>query len=195
MGLDMYLSKKSYVKSWSHNEKNHVVTVKFDGKSRPDIKPKRISYVEEEVMYWRKANHIHAWFIRECADGEDNCQPVYVGVSQLEELRDLCVRVQAILDKAEKTKVVSVKVGWRNGEDWFKDVNTYEDDVVEEVNALLPPQSGFFFGNTLIDEWYYEQTKRTAEELTAILNENEKAQAAAKEQRFYTSDFYYEASW
>jgi hypothetical protein len=37
MGLDMYLNKRSYVQQWDHNEKNHTVTVRFDGKVRKDI--------------------------------------------------------------------------------------------------------------------------------------------------------------
>lgn len=195
MGLDMYLSKRSYVKRWNHNEKNHTVSVKFDGKKRPDIKPERVTYIEEEVMYWRKANHIHAWFVNNCADGVDNCQPVYVKVEQLEELRKLCINVQEILDKAEKTKVVSVLVGWRNGGEWYEDMNTYEDEVSEKVTALLPPQQGFFFGSTLIDEWYYEQTKRTAEELGKILEEYYLFQKQGKKHGYYTSDFRYESSW
>ena len=64
MGLDMYLSKRAYVKQWNFqkDEEKHKVTVKFGGKSRRDIKPRRVSYVMEEFGYWRKANRIHNWF-------------------------------------------------------------------------------------------------------------------------------------
>ena len=64
MGLDMYLSKKTYVKRWDHNrpEEQHEVTVRLGGVARKDIDPKKISYIEEEVGYWRKANQIHKWF-------------------------------------------------------------------------------------------------------------------------------------
>ena len=61
MGLDMYLSKKTYVKNWDFQPDNekHTIAVVLDGKYRPDIKPERITNITEEVMYWRKANAIH----------------------------------------------------------------------------------------------------------------------------------------
>ena len=45
MGLDMMLSKRTYVKNWDYqkDEQKHNVTVKLNGKSRKDIKPKRIN--------------------------------------------------------------------------------------------------------------------------------------------------------
>ena len=51
MGLDMYLSKKTYVKNWDHmkpEEKHHVVVTK-NGK-RTSIDPKRVTYIEEDVL-------------------------------------------------------------------------------------------------------------------------------------------------
>jgi len=65
MGLDMYLSKKTYVKNWDFQKKSerHTVTIKKGGKVRTDIKPERVSYITESVGYWRKANHIHQWFV------------------------------------------------------------------------------------------------------------------------------------
>jgi len=93
MGLDMYLTKKSYVKKWDFQKKNHEVDVKYDGKTRKDIKPDRISEIVEEVMYWRKANHIHGWFVENVQQGRDECQESYVETDQLEELRDLCKKV------------------------------------------------------------------------------------------------------
>lgn len=35
--------------------------------------------------------------------------------------------------------------------------------------GLLPPASGFFFGSTEIDEWYWDGLKSTVEQLTAVL--------------------------
>ena len=90
MGLDMYLSKKTYVKNWAHQQKHHVITVMYDGKMRTDIKPERIAYIEEEIMYWRKQNAIHNWFVENCQDGEDDCRDAYVEIDQLEKLADLC---------------------------------------------------------------------------------------------------------
>jgi hypothetical protein len=49
-------------------------------------------------------------------------------------------------------------------------------DLVKEVLASrdaspLPPQSGFFFGNTDINEWYWQDLKSTAEGLDRVLED------------------------
>lgn len=101
MGLDMYLNKRSYVQQWDHNEKNHTVTVKFDGKVRKDIKRKRITYVIEEVVYWRKANHIHKWFI-ERNDVVDNCEEIHLSIDDLVMLLRDCEKVIANPEQARE---------------------------------------------------------------------------------------------
>ncbi len=49
--------------------------------------------VEYEVMYWRKANQIHKWFVDNVQDGEDDCGRYLVSKTQLTELIKLCERV------------------------------------------------------------------------------------------------------
>tara|TARA_R100001015_G_C4606158_1_gene161214 strand:- start:75 stop:566 length:492 start_codon:yes stop_codon:yes gene_type:complete len=144
MGLDMYLSKRTYVKNWNFqkDEEKHKVTVKFNGKSRKDIKPKRISHIIEEVGYWRKANHIHSWFVENIQDGRDECQESYVSLERLTELRDLC-----------------------------KEVVKYKNS--EFNNDNLPTSSGFFFGSTEYGEYYYEDCKDTIKILNTILKDEE----------------------
>lgn len=150
MGLDMYLSKKNYVKNWSHmtEERKHKITVKLGGKTRKDIKPKRIAYITEEVMYWRKANHIHDWFVQNCYDGKDECQEVYVGKEKLEELAALCEEVTQTCDA-----------------------------------GILPTTSGFFFGSTSYDDYYFDECQRTAKELRKLLAEEG------------NGEYYYQSSW
>jgi hypothetical protein len=151
MGLDMYLTKRTYVKNWNHHspEERHTITVK--GPAASTIKPERIRETVEEVGYWRKANAIHQWFVNNCQDGVDDCREAYVTQDQLTELRDLCRRV---LNKEE----------------------TPED--------ALPTQSGFFFGGTAYDEYYWEDVRQTEALLTALLAEDNTH-----------GDFYYHSSW
>jgi len=74
MGLDMYLSKKTTVKNWDF-QKNEVysITSKLNGKIIPHIKKGRVSEITEDVGYWRKDNHIHQWFVKNCQGGVDDC--------------------------------------------------------------------------------------------------------------------------
>ncbi len=182
MGLDMYLSKKTYVKNWDFQKdgEKHKVTVKKGNKVRTDIKPERVSYITESVAYWRKTNHIHQWFVENCQDGEDNCQESYVSREKLQGLVDICKQVKESLEKSGK-KTVKVKVGWRNKEDLFEDVEVYSDTELAE--ELLPTQPGFFFGGTEYDQWYVQGLDETINQIEPLLQEEG------------DGEFYYQASW
>src|SRR5210317_2053350 len=104
MGLDMYLYKKTYVKNWDHEKdlsQKNSVNVRKGGKLIKHIQKKRISGVTEEVGYWRKANHIHKWFVDNCQDGEDDCRPVWVSEDKLQNLYETVCEVLANRDNEE----------------------------------------------------------------------------------------------
>jgi len=104
MGLDMYLSKKTYVQRWDHQspEETYDVKVTKGGEPVDHIQPNRVSYIEEQVGYWRKANQIHKWFVDNIQDGNDNCGTYYVGIDDLMNLLDLCKQVRDNSEKAEE---------------------------------------------------------------------------------------------
>jgi hypothetical protein len=61
------------------------------------------------------------------------------------------------------------------------------DEVLENperAGELLPPQEGFFFGGTDLDEWYWQDLKRTQSELQELFTRD-----------WRSWDFYYRASW
>lgn len=95
MGLDMYLTKKTYVKNWDFDEDKHRydVSVQYNG-ADSGIVPARVQYVEELVAYWRKANQIHAWFVDNVQDGVDECQQAWVTPEKLTELLNVCKRIR-----------------------------------------------------------------------------------------------------
>lgn len=49
--------------------------------------------VRATIGYWRKANQIHSWFVRNVQEGHDNCEPYHVPVAKLDELLQLVKRV------------------------------------------------------------------------------------------------------
>lgn len=172
MGLDMYLSKKTYVKRWSHQQKKDqfTVTVKRGSKKFDKINPERVSYIVEEVMYWRKANQIHGWFVDNTEEISDNVK-YYVTHKDLVNLVDTCKKVVEILNNTP-TKKKQVCVGWKNGEEWYEDIDVY--DNVDEVMKILPPTRGFFFGSDSVDKWYKEELENTIEVLTKELEISDK---------------------
>jgi hypothetical protein len=182
MGLDMYLSKKTYVKQWDYKkpEVQFEVTVKLGGEEFNGIQPKRVSYITEELMYWRKANQIHGWFVHNGREMEE--EVLYrLTLEDLRNLLDTCNQVLGLLNKSEK-RVIQVKSGWSGGEEIYSDSEVF--DCVDEVEELLPPTQGFFYGSYEIDEWY----KQTIEETVEFL---EKELPNCQED----DEFEYYASW
>lgn len=166
MGLDMYLNVRRYVSQWDWSRSadgisDRVLRQEFDKLVKTAGLKKYTSLtrdsavgaeVEATVMYWRKANAIHQWFIDNCADGIDDCRPVYVSRSRLEELLDTVREVLAHRDRASE---------------------------------LLPTQSGFFFGSTDYEDWYFEDLERTEKELSKVLEVSKEDDVS----------FTYQASW
>jgi hypothetical protein len=150
MGLDMYLSKRTYVRNWEHQktEERHEVVVTKGGQPTK-INPNKVTYIIEEAGYWRKANQIHKWFVENVQNGVDNCGEYYVDSSDLRKLLELCKQVEVDNSLAE---------------------------------SLLPSASGFFFGGTEYDEWYFNDISNTIQ----ILEE------ALEDER---GDYYYSSSW
>lgn len=94
MGLDMYLTKRVYIgANYSHNNVTGKVDIKSNGVP-VKIQFKRISEIIEEVGYWRKANAIHNWFVKNCQDGKDECRDTWVATDKLEELLEVCKQVK-----------------------------------------------------------------------------------------------------
>ena len=157
MGLDMYLTKKHYVQRWNHTpaEKQFEVTVKQGGEDYAHVDTSKVKYIEEEAGYWRKANHIHAWFVSHVQEGVDECQEVHVSPRKLEELYSVCKEV-------------------------------LEDNT--KASELLPTQSGFFFGGTEYDEWYFKDIEDTVKIIEPIL-------ADMDDCGYLPYDLYYQSSW
>lgn len=185
MGLDMYLYKRTYVKNWDHNgpEGKHTITVKKGGKKLKHIQPKRISAIVEEVGYWRKANHIHKWFVKEVQGGKDECQLSHVDEGKLRQLREIC---QTIVDYFDKSKIGVERIKATFGDDYDETKYDIDEKVLSE---LLPTASGFFFGGTAYDYWYYQNCKDTIE----IIDDAFKG--VEGDEIGWTTSFQYESSW
>ena len=129
MGLDMYLTKKTFIGA---NYEHRGVSGKVDltiKDSPVNINLNRVTYISEQVGYWRKANQIHNWFVQNVQGGEDNCRDHRVS---REDLQNLLQTVNLVLNAK----------------------GTPEESSIIEEN--LPPTEGFFFGTTEINEWYWE---------------------------------------
>lgn len=86
MGLDMSLNAKMYL--GFGNELGEKI--KNDYPVARDFAPK---YLTMEAIYWRKANAIHGWFVKNIQNDVDDCGEYPVEREQLAELAELCERV------------------------------------------------------------------------------------------------------
>lgn len=128
---------------------------------------------ELEIAYWRKANAIHAWFERNCANGElENCQNYNVSKDDLVKLMKDC---QTVLKSSKLVeKEVPVRQYDFDKKDYVeikKTIKVLDDTSVAE--ELLPTQSGFFFGSTLYDQCYVEDLEYTVKQITEILEDTD----------------------
>jgi len=162
-------------------EERHEVVVKLGGKTVEAIKPDRISEITEQVMYWRKANHIHNWFVTHVQGGEDNCGDYYVSTDDLRKLLNTCKFVLANSELVDG----KIKNGSKITNDVWVDITEYGKRVADSTFAeqCLPCTSGFFFGGSDYDEYYISDTKETADVLEKLLEENDHG------------SYYYSSSW
>jgi len=188
----MYLSRKTYVKNWDHMtpEERTEISVSRGGKPLPGIDVKNISYIEEEVGYWRKANQIHLWFTDNCADGVDECQTVWIDPEKLKELYEICVKIknEVIMGEDDIENGYTFK---KNEEGKAVKVPLMEKGLImvnpQIAEELLPTQSGFFFGSTNYDQWYMRDIELTIEILKPLVEQ--------EAQKGLSQEYYYRASW
>lgn len=163
MGLDMYLTRRTYVgANFKHNQKESDKVI-INGITYPADQITELCFA---AAYWRKANHIHNWFVQNVQDGVDDCKEYYVAIEDLENLLQDC--------KDSLTYLTALE---HEGEGFNK---VYKN--IDEAK-LIPTTSGFFFGSTEYDEYYEDQLEYTIEVLEKELK------------REGNDDYYYSSSW
>lgn len=97
MGLDMYLEARTFISGYSHetDETKALFNQITEAVGMQDMQDERFVTVNVNVAYWRKANHIHNWFVNNVQDGEDDCKSYWVSREKLMELEEVCRRVVA----------------------------------------------------------------------------------------------------
>lgn len=103
MGLDMYLTARKFL--WAIKEEdmadqigNPLIQDLLDvGLTQKPVSftdgDFKLDYIIVQAGYWRKANHIHDWFVQNIQGGEDDCKDYYVDRDTLIELKETCEKV------------------------------------------------------------------------------------------------------
>lgn len=151
MGLDQYLTRQVWLGDYAGAARLDGVLRDRNGNELTHLgRPKTVSF---EVAYWRKANQIHAWFVDNVQNGEDDCRPYDVTVDQLADLVGRCRTILAA-----------------------KDAGVPASELERVALANLSPREGFFFGSYEIDDWYIENLRETVDQLTPLIEQAKNGQ-------------------
>jgi hypothetical protein len=149
MGLDMYLTASRSVGKYSSANTTDAVDGIESG--FPELKTikegDQLAYnVSSEVMYWRKANAIHQWFVDNVQDGVDDCRPSYVSRDMLNELIDTCETVLADTSKAHELLPTASGVffGTTEYDERYFDSLEYTASKLKHILKTMP------------DEWVFQ---------------------------------------
>lgn len=189
MGLDMFAVRRVDTFWEAGDPPKKAISVQLaDVSGRPvnGIETDRIQSIDEDVMYWRKANHVHKWFVDTVMDGNDGNDGRWYHVSweNLERLRSVCNEV------IEASKLVPGMA--HAGEKWeqgMKQPVTLREagKVIEDpflAKQVLPTCSGFFFGHTEYDERYLDNVIKTRDWASQMIGDH---RAGVPGQIYYSS--------
>lgn len=87
----------------------------------------------KELIYWRKANAIHRWFVINVQDYKDDCEIYPVSKEKLEELLYTCKEV--LNDYTKARELLPTQEGFFFGSTLYDD--DYFDDIIFTMNNLI----------------------------------------------------------
>lgn len=146
MGLDQYLYARQYTSEFSRDPDLNKQLIEASGALSFAL-PQFGSYVQVPVMYWRKENAIHQWFVDNCQDGVDDCRLSYVSRDQLKELLSICVRV--VDNPGTASELMPTQGGFFFGstdyDDWYYKGLKATIDKIAELLACVPDEWEFYY--------------------------------------------------
>lgn len=142
MGLDMYLYLRKYesVSHWSKDSNERK-----EGFYPPELKELGDKIFESnfmsktteyQVAYWRKANAVHQYFIDNCAEGVDDCKPIWVGIEDLKKLVTICREI--IADPTKAQEKLPTQTGFFFGSAKYDEYYLQDlEDTVEQLEPII----------------------------------------------------------
>lgn len=93
------------------------------------------------VGYWRKANAVHGWFVRECGGGKDDCSEIFVTRGNLSRLAKICEHLVSSRDAKLAGEILPPTEGFFFGTYEIDDF--YWEDVANTVSIINSALSKF----------------------------------------------------
>lgn len=162
MGLDMYLTlTKSEYESRFDTEPSGMYPEEMAGFEKM-IARRNFASMERrtscQVAYWRKANAVHGWIVRNCACGVDDCRPVDMSDDMLRKLKGDC---EAVLGDHSLAKELLPTMdgpffGDMEYDEWYFGQLRYTRDIVGEILDFLrehPDGNGCIYSVSYEASW------------------------------------------
>ena len=130
----MYLNAKKHVSGFSFEPESTKKTfdslLRAAGLGKKEINNISSANISVNVCYWRKANQVHNWFVRNCQDDEDDCGEYEVSRESLSALRQLC---QETLETGT-TSLLPTQSGFFFGSTDYNE--SYKQDLTDTIKQL-----------------------------------------------------------
>ena len=95
MGLDIYLSKKTFIGAmFRSSEVRGTINLTKHGKQIP-IKLQRVSYVIEDIYHGNKTHWLHGWLNRELQEALANAEEREISGEVMDRLHRVCIEILA----------------------------------------------------------------------------------------------------
>ena len=143
MGLDMYLRGERYFYHWSDETGDKKLSENIGLLAGLPINTV-VKSLTIEAGYWRKANHIHKWFVDNVQAGEDDCNASPVSRESLTALREIC---QQVLNEHDLAPILLPTMSGfffgstEYGIDYFDDV----ENTIKIIDGALALPKGWDF--------------------------------------------------
>lgn len=140
--LDMYLTRKFYVKAWPHTDKEDKYEIKITkGGGKSPIQEDKIAFIDTEEIYWKDALAIHLWFVRNVQRGIEDNEEHLVSEAKLQELQKIISMVLSDKTKADKLLPIPSK---KYDSEYF-DILTETKEKLAQALASHDGESDFYY--------------------------------------------------
>ena len=165
MGLDMYLHAKKYVEKidWTKLDRDNGL-----GMDSPEVVNSLWTDIVNTAQMSDVATDIYGVHVEVTCAYWRKCNQIHAWfVKNVQRGEDDCGEYYVSHEKLNEL------------------LNTCKTAYLDRNPSLLPPQEGFFFGGTDIDEWYWRDVAETIKKLERVLALPEMSKLS----------FYYTSSW
>ena len=139
MGLDIYLSKKTFIGAMFDScGISGIISIKKRGRKIP-IKFRRVAYVIEDIYHGRKTHWLHEWLNRELTDGMENSEEYELDEDVINRLHQACIEALAHRNEPDFREICKEKLHCELKPDLSDEaLNDFLDEVEELAKATDP---------------------------------------------------------